>query len=64
MYNFQKRIKLDPKFKKCIFLRYVDNIKRYHLWDPTTNKVVVSSATTELENEKKSKGFEKKKLSL
>ena len=42
MYNSQKRTKLDPKSRKCIFLGYTDGVKGYRLWDPTARKVVVS----------------------
>nr|GEV50093.1 retrovirus-related Pol polyprotein from transposon TNT 1-94 [Tanacetum cinerariifolium] len=42
MYNTQETTKLDPKFRKCLFLGYADGVKGYHLWDPTAHKVVVS----------------------
>ncbi|GKB59915.1 retrovirus-related pol polyprotein from transposon TNT 1-94 [Tanacetum coccineum] len=42
MYNTQETTKLDPKSRKCLFLRYADEVKRYRLWDPTAHKVVVS----------------------
>ncbi|GKB49317.1 gag-pol polyprotein [Tanacetum coccineum] len=42
MYNTQETTKLDPKSRKCLFLGYADGVKGYHLWDPTSHKVVVS----------------------
>ena len=42
MYNPQETTKLDPKFRKCLFLGYADGVKGYRLWDPTTHKVVIS----------------------
>ncbi|GJS80334.1 gag-pol polyprotein [Tanacetum coccineum] len=42
MYNTQETTKLDPKSKKCLFLRYADGVKGYRLWDPTSHKVVAS----------------------
>jgi len=42
MYNTQEISKLDSKSKKYIFLGYADGVKRYHLWDPTTHKLVIS----------------------
>ncbi|KAK9209952.1 hypothetical protein WN944_002321 [Citrus x changshan-huyou] len=42
MYNAQERAKLDPKSRRCIFLGYADGVKRYHLWDPTAHKIVIS----------------------
>ena len=42
MYNTQEVIKLDQKFKKCVFLGYVDGVKGYRLWDPTAHKVIIS----------------------
>lgn len=42
MYNTQERTKLDPKSRKCIFLGDADGIKGYHLWDPTSRKVIVN----------------------
>ena len=40
MYNAQERTKLDQKFRKCFFLVYADRVKGYHLWDPTTHKII------------------------
>ncbi|TXG73740.1 hypothetical protein EZV62_002319 [Acer yangbiense] len=42
MYNAQERTKLDLKSRRCIFLGSADGVKGYHLWDPTTHKVVIS----------------------
>nr|GEU58573.1 Gag-Pol polyprotein [Tanacetum cinerariifolium] len=42
MYNSQETTKLDLKSRKCLFLGYADGVKRYRLWDPTSNKVIVS----------------------
>nr|GEV27248.1 Gag-Pol polyprotein [Tanacetum cinerariifolium] len=42
MYNSQETTKLDSKSKKCLFLRYVDRVKAYHLWDPAAHKVIVN----------------------
>ena len=41
MYNTQKRTKLDLKSKIYIFFGYVDGVK-YHLWEPTSHKIVIS----------------------
>lgn len=42
MYNIQERIKMNPKSRNCIFLRYVDDTKGYRVWDPTIHKVIIS----------------------
>nr|GEU34312.1 Gag-Pol polyprotein [Tanacetum cinerariifolium] len=39
MYNTQETTKLDPKFRKCLFLGYANGVKEYHLWDPAAHKV-------------------------
>jgi hypothetical protein len=38
----EERLKLDPKSRQCIFLRYEKGVKGYKLWDPKANKVVIS----------------------
>jgi len=42
MYNTQEVSKLDSKSRKYVFLGYVDEVKGYRLWDPTTHKLVIS----------------------
>lgn len=42
MYNTQERMKLDPKFRKCILFNYVDWVKGYRLWDPIDYKVTIN----------------------
>lgn len=37
----QKRRKLDPKSKKCIFVGFDDNIKGYRVYDPDTRSIEV-----------------------
>lgn len=58
------RTKLDPKSKKCRFLRYASGMKVYRLWDPFSSKVIVSRVVSfnepgllkEWENVKADKG--------
>ena len=38
----EKRIKLEDKNQKCIFLGYGENSSRDKLYNPITNKVVMS----------------------
>ena len=38
----EKRQKLDDKSKKCIFVGYSEEIKGYKLYNPVTNKVIIS----------------------
>lgn len=42
MYNAEERTKLNPKSRRCIFLGYVDGVKGYRLWDPTTRNVIIN----------------------
>lgn len=42
MYNSQERTTLDPKFRKCIFLGYADNVKGYHLWVPIATRLLLA----------------------
>lgn len=42
IYNAIKTSKLDPKSRKCIFLRYANGIKEYCLWDPIAYKVIIN----------------------
>ena len=42
MYNTQKITKLDPKFRRYIFLGYTDGVKGYRLWDPTAHKIFIN----------------------
>ncbi|RDY13069.1 hypothetical protein CR513_02055, partial [Mucuna pruriens] len=51
VFRNEKRTKLDPKSRKCIFLGYADNVKGYRLWDPTAHKVIVSRNVVFAENE-------------
>ena len=36
------RSKLDAKARKCIFLGYQRRINGYRLWDPLTNRIIIS----------------------
>ena len=42
MYNATKRTKLDPKYRRHIFLGYANGLKGYRMWDPTTYKIIIS----------------------
>nr|GFD09082.1 retrovirus-related Pol polyprotein from transposon TNT 1-94 [Tanacetum cinerariifolium] len=37
-----KRVKLDDKSKKCVFLGVSEESKAYRLYDPVSNKIIVS----------------------
>ncbi|KAH9671138.1 hypothetical protein KPL70_017236 [Citrus sinensis] len=51
MYNAQERTKLDPKYRRCIFLGYADRVKGYRLWDPTTHNIVISKDVIFIEDQ-------------
>lgn len=51
MYNVQERKNLDSKSKRWNCLEYVDRVKRYHLWDPTTHKIVISKDVIFVKNQ-------------
>ncbi|GAA0152311.1 hypothetical protein LIER_10823 [Lithospermum erythrorhizon] len=53
MYNAQEITKLDPKSRKCFFLRNADGVKGYRLWDPTPRKVIISREVIFVENKLK-----------
>ena len=38
----EKRSKLDPKSRQCVFLRYGKGVEGYKFLDPTANKEVIS----------------------
>ena len=38
----ERRKRLDAKAKKCIFIRYGNDVKGYRMLDPETNKVEVA----------------------
>jgi hypothetical protein len=38
----EKRIKLDKKAVKCIFIGYKEGMKGYKLWDPASRRTVYS----------------------
>lgn len=38
----ERRLKLDSKFEKCIFIKYKDGVTGYKLWNPSTRTVVYS----------------------
>jgi len=40
IYNTKKVNKLDLKFRKYIFLGYIEEAKGHYLWDFTVHKVV------------------------
>jgi hypothetical protein len=45
--KYHLRGKLDPHFFECIFLSFDDKIKGYCLYDPKTQKVIISKHTFE-----------------
>jgi hypothetical protein len=46
-----KRIKLDDHREKCIFIGYSETSKAYKVYNPVTNKVVISRDVIFSENE-------------
>jgi hypothetical protein len=38
----EEQLKLDPKSRQCVFLRYGKGVKDYKFWDPTANKAVIN----------------------
>lgn len=42
MYSIQETSKLHLKSKKCFFLWYIDVVKNYYMWDPTTHEVIIN----------------------
>ena len=46
----EERSKLDPKSRQYIFLEYGKRVKGYKFWNPTANKVVISSDVVFEEN--------------
>jgi hypothetical protein len=38
----EEQLKLDPKSRQCVFLRYGKVVKGYKFWDSTANKAVIS----------------------
>ena len=47
----QLRKKLDSKGEKCIFLGYCEDSKGYRLYNPSTNKCVISGDVQFIEEE-------------
>jgi hypothetical protein len=39
----EEQLKLDPKSRQCVFLRYGKGVKGYKFWDPKANKAVIST---------------------
>lgn len=37
-----ERSEIDPKPKKCIFLKYTNGVKGYKLWDLVVNKIMIN----------------------
>lgn len=38
----QRRLKLDPKSTKCVFVGYADDVKGYRLYNATTGEIIIS----------------------
>jgi hypothetical protein len=51
----EKRIKLEKKAVKCIFILYKEGMKGYKLWDPPSRKTVYSQDAVFIEVGRKSK---------
>ena len=32
--------KLEPRAKKCVFLEYMNGVKGFRLWDPSTSRII------------------------
>ena len=68
----EKRIKLDNKVEKCIFISYKDGVKGYKLWNLVTRKEVYNQNfsfredenTSRNEYKTKEKGLEKMEFEL
>ena len=52
----EKKSKLDPKSRKCVFLGFENTIKGYKLWDLTNHKVIICRVV--ISNEKSMQGKE------
>ncbi|KAL5788055.1 hypothetical protein ACOSP7_005004 [Xanthoceras sorbifolium] len=48
---FKARVELDSEKRIKYFIGYADGVKGYHLWDPTTHKIIVSMDVIFVENQ-------------